>query len=88
MTKQMTTIVTRKGQITVPAEIRRELGIKEGDRVAFVVTEDEIRFQRSESVVERTTGIFKGYGPRMTAEEMREAAELGFAEDAPEYKDQ
>jgi antitoxin PrlF len=29
--------VSSKGQITVPLEIRRRLGLKEGDRVEFVV---------------------------------------------------
>lgn len=34
-----TSIVTRKGQITIPIEMRRELGIHEGDRVEFVHSE-------------------------------------------------
>jgi AbrB family looped-hinge helix DNA binding protein len=72
-------------QVTVPVEIRRELGIKEGDRVTFEMDEDEVRFKRSESVVVRTTGIFRGFGPAMSAEEMREAAELAFAEDVTEH---
>ena len=29
--------LSRKGRITVPLEIRRRLGLKEGDRVEFVV---------------------------------------------------
>lgn len=32
--------ISSKGQITVPLEIRRRLGLKEGDRVEFVVAED------------------------------------------------
>lgn len=31
--------VTSKGQITLPSEIREALGLKEGDRVAFVRSE-------------------------------------------------
>ena len=34
-------VVTRKGQITVPVEIRRSLGLKEGDRVALSIAEGE-----------------------------------------------
>ncbi len=34
-----TSIVTRKGQITIPIEMRRDLGIHEGDRVEFVHSE-------------------------------------------------
>ena len=32
-------IVQKKGQVTIPLDIRQKLGIKEGDRVAFVETE-------------------------------------------------
>jgi len=30
-------VISRKGQVTVPQEIRIRLGLKEGDRVEFVV---------------------------------------------------
>jgi antitoxin PrlF len=32
--------ISSKGQITVPLEIRRRLGLKEGDRVEFVIDND------------------------------------------------
>jgi AbrB family looped-hinge helix DNA binding protein len=32
--------VTSKGQITIPKEVREELGLRVGDRVAFRVLED------------------------------------------------
>ena len=38
MTRSST--ISSKGQITVPLEIRRRLGLKEGDRVEFVVDKD------------------------------------------------
>ena len=38
MTRSST--ISSKGQITVPLEIRRRLGLKEGDRVEFVVEND------------------------------------------------
>lgn len=31
--------ISSKGQITVPIEVRRRLGVKQGDRVEFVVEE-------------------------------------------------
>ncbi len=40
--KNGSSVVTRKGQITVPSEIRRELGIKEGDRVIFALNDGEL----------------------------------------------
>lgn len=35
-----TATVTSKGQITIPKAVRDELGIREGDRVAFRVLDD------------------------------------------------
>jgi AbrB family looped-hinge helix DNA binding protein len=35
-----TATVTSKGQITIPKTVRDELGLREGDRVAFRVLED------------------------------------------------
>ena len=40
---ELLTVVTGKGQVTVPVEIRRALGIKEGDRAACVMAKDEDR---------------------------------------------
>jgi antitoxin PrlF len=34
--------VRKKGQITIPLEMRRQLGLEEGSVVAFVMTEDGI----------------------------------------------
>jgi antitoxin PrlF len=38
--KEILSTMTSKGQITVPAEIRKKLGITVGDKLAFVI-EDE-----------------------------------------------
>ena len=35
-------MVQEKGQVTIPIEIRRKLGLKKGDMVAFVETEDGV----------------------------------------------
>lgn len=35
------TIITRKGQITLPADIRRLLGVKIGDKIVVSLTEGE-----------------------------------------------
>lgn len=80
--KELWTIVTRKGQVTVPAEIRRELELREGDKVAFVLDEGQVRLVRTTSVVERTAGALKSRKPPLTAEELREAAERAIAHEA------
>jgi antitoxin PrlF len=82
--RELQTVVTRKGQVTVPAEIRRALGIKEGDRVAFVMEDDEVRLVARGSVVERTAGALRSSRPAEAAEELREAGERAIAEGAVE----
>jgi AbrB family looped-hinge helix DNA binding protein len=77
-------VVTRKGQITIPADFRKALGLKEGDQVALSLEEGEVRLSRSESVVARTAGIFKTAEPAKTAEELRVLAEEAIAADVME----
>jgi AbrB family looped-hinge helix DNA binding protein len=70
--------VTSKGQITIPAAVREELGLKPGERVVFLPGNDgEFRVKRAGSIKDMY-GILKklGYGPDekpMTNEEMDEA---------------
>jgi antitoxin PrlF len=80
--KECTAVVTRKGQITIPVEIRRSLGISEGDRVAIVLDGDEVRLAPSARVVARTAGMLKAAGFPLSAEELRQAAERAIAEEA------
>ncbi len=78
--RELLTVVTQKGQVTIPVEIRRALGLKEGDFVAFVMKNDQALLMRTGSVVERTAGILKRGEPPLTAEALREAAERAIAE--------
>jgi len=43
-------VVQAKGQITIPAEIRKKLGLKRGDRVTFVETEKGVLINPQEAV--------------------------------------
>lgn len=36
-------VITRKGQVTLPADIRRALKLQEGDTVAFRIEDGEVR---------------------------------------------
>ncbi|MBI3927875.1 MAG: AbrB/MazE/SpoVT family DNA-binding domain-containing protein [Armatimonadetes bacterium] len=76
------TVVTRKGQITLPAEIRRALGLRQGDKVAVHLTGDQAIVKRAESVVARTAGAVKTERPPLSARDLRKAAEEAWAEDA------
>ena len=55
--------VTSKGQITVPVEIRRSLGVKPGDHLRFEQQEGGIRLVRDaeENVFEKWRGIGTGF---------------------------
>jgi len=68
--------VTTKGQVTIPAELREKLGIKPGDRVGFVAEGDRIVLQRQETAIEAVFGIVKS-GKGVTLEQMEEAIAAG-----------
>jgi AbrB family looped-hinge helix DNA binding protein len=55
--------VTSKGQITVPVEIRKSLGIKPGDHLRFERQKGGIRMVRDadENVFEKWRGIGTGF---------------------------
>jgi antitoxin PrlF len=38
--KEIPATITSKGQVTIPVEVRRHLGLKERDRIAFVIEPD------------------------------------------------
>ncbi len=35
--REITSTLSSKGQVTIPVEVRRYLGIKEGDKLSFVI---------------------------------------------------
>lgn len=39
MYKQIISTVTSKGQVTIPAEVRKHLGVKTRDKIMFIVEE-------------------------------------------------
>lgn len=63
-----TSTVTSKGQVTIPSELRRTIGIEPRDRVDIELVDGEIRISPSSS------GILAGYGavkPRTKPEDFR-----------------
>lgn len=82
--KELLTIVTRKGQITVPAEIRRALGLTQGTKVALSLDSGErprATLRPVRSVAEMTFGSVT---PRKRPEDFQELRRLfveGMAED-------
>ena len=70
-------IVQKKGQITIPIEIRKKMGLKEGDLVAFVETEQGIMISPQETIamdaLDKLGEALKARG--MTLEELMEEGE-------------
>jgi AbrB family looped-hinge helix DNA binding protein len=42
-----TTRVTRKGQVTIPKELREEFGLSEGDEIQWEKTDDGLRVRKA-----------------------------------------
>jgi len=70
--------VSRRYQIVIPKEIRKALGIKEGDRVLFEIERDEIRIRKLRNFFE-LEGSLKGKS--LSPEEIRDRAEEEIAKD-------
>ncbi len=74
--KELLTVVTRKGQITIPAEIRNALGLKEGDKIAISIVDSDggqARLRPVRSVAEATFGAIT---PRRQPEDFKELRRL------------
>ena len=50
--------VREKGQMTLPKEIRDEIGLEVGESLSVLVIDGEIRMRPVKGVVERTFGMF------------------------------
>lgn len=75
--------MTSKGQVTVPAALRKELGLAPGDRVEFVQENGSVRVRKAESVVMRSAGSVQPPPGRenWSWEEIREFTEREIAKD-------
>jgi AbrB family looped-hinge helix DNA binding protein len=84
--KELYTSVTRKGQITLPAEIRRLLNVKEGDRIAVSLLapsdDGELKaiIKPVRSVTEMTFGAVPPLKRPEDFDELRSAFEEGLAQ--------
>ena len=58
--------VTSKGQITIPIDIRRKLGVKEGDKILFMEDRGRIVMMNSSmEVLHRAQDAFAGEAERV-----------------------
>ncbi len=66
--------VTSKGQITIPKEVREELGLRVGDRVAFRVLDDGRVVVEPETIdLRELKGVLKPKRTGVTLAEMEAA---------------
>lgn len=68
-----TATVTTKGQITIPAEVRRRLGLETGDRVEFVETEDGFAIKVANDDVRALKGLLRAPAKPVTLAAMEAA---------------
>ena len=64
--------VTSKGQITIPADIRKAMGIKSKDRVVFTVLPDGTTVMRAKTKsIAELKGVLKNPGKKVSVSEMK-----------------
>ncbi len=54
--KAIVTTMTQRGQVTVPAEVRRLLGLKPRDKVAFEIEDDKVQLTPAKFTLESAFG--------------------------------
>lgn len=63
-----TTVVTTKGQIVIPAEIRKKYGIKVGTKIRFDEEDGEIKLVPiTEEVIKNNIGLLRTKGKLLKA---------------------
>jgi AbrB family looped-hinge helix DNA binding protein len=80
--------IREKGQMTLPKEVREQIGVSAGESLTVLVVDGEIRMRPTKGVVERLFGSMKKYidpdAPNRTIEETialeKEAAAMGWTE--------
>lgn len=77
MGRSYLTVVTRKGQTTIPAELRQEFGLQEGDRLTWWIEDGKLHVTSSRAYVKRMSDYFESQRdpdqPSFTIEELNEA---------------
>ena len=56
---ELVTTMTQRGQVTVPAEVRRLLGLKPRDKVAFEIEDGEVQIRAVSFTLESAFGSVK-----------------------------
>ena len=57
--KQIVTSMTQRGQVSVPVEVQRLLGLRPRDKVAFVIEDNVVRLVSAREALEAVFGSVK-----------------------------
>jgi len=83
------TTITQKGQVTIPAQIRKVLNLKRGDQVKFIVTKKkEVKMKPAKrfSIMELYGSLKPKVKPKLTGQKLikweSEKAHRAWAEEA------
>ncbi len=78
-----TTIITGKGSVDVPDEIREALGLRDGEVVSVERLGDTVVLRRATDEIDPSAGILARYAktPSASIEEERESFEVAIAEE-------
>jgi AbrB family looped-hinge helix DNA binding protein len=72
--------ITSKGQITIPIEVRKDLGLKAGDQVSFIKGADgDYKLKTKRAAIMDLKGIARWRGKPISIEEMNETIAKGWA---------
>lgn len=78
--KEIVATLSQKGQVTVPVEVRRLLGLKPKDKVAFAVAEGQVKLVPAKSTLEAAYGAVKPLKRPENFKELRRMAQEEHAE--------
>ncbi len=76
----LTSAITSKGRTTLPKPVREALGVGAGNRVRYVILDNEVRVLPMRPIG-RLFGALKHDGPRVTVEDMERAITEGACEE-------
>lgn len=68
-----TTTVTQKGQVTIPAPIRKALGLKKGDQVRFSLSKNKeatLKVAKKTSIMDLFGSLKSDVKPDLTGQEL------------------
>lgn len=71
---ELTSTITSKGQVTVPIQIRRLLGLKPKARVAFLQKKDGVHIAAPRYTLDTIKGVVPALSQKYSEKEIREIA--------------